>query len=158
MRRRRLVRSREQRSDAGDTLVEVLIAIVIIGISVASGLAGVATVVRSSATHRAQATEETVLRSFAEDLIVPPGGNLDPTHANLGYQPCASSYTVPSWFAVPSGFSAPVTSVETWDGSSNPPQWETGSCTDHGLQQVTITESTTSGSPSESITVLKAEL
>ncbi len=52
--------------DAGDTLVEIMIAVVIIGISAAGILGGLAAVLGSSGTHRSLTTLDAIVKSFAE--------------------------------------------------------------------------------------------
>jgi type II secretory pathway pseudopilin PulG len=158
--------------DAGDTLIEILVALMIMGVVFLAVLAGMATVITGAASNRSGATEEALLRSYAEVLISPPGGS---SETGVAYQACSNSvvptYTVPSSLvSVPSGFTAYVSKVQVWNGSSyDPPGWSTtytftsgGSppsattCTDYGLQNITITASTTSGkSVTETLTVLK---
>jgi prepilin-type N-terminal cleavage/methylation domain-containing protein len=54
------------KGDAGVTLVEILFAIVIIGVAVSALFAGLGTGALSSKSHRDLATADTVLRSYAE--------------------------------------------------------------------------------------------
>lgn len=147
-------------TDRGDTLVEVLIAVVIIAVTVFAIGGAFVTIVAASGTHRTLATEETVLRAIAEDVVKPPNATTDP------YLPCASEYAVPAGIT-PNGFTTTITLVGYWNGlvdSNNKPEFQTSlsSCsasppTDDGLQEIKITESEGSG-PSESIYVLKAQL
>ena len=57
------------RSDAGDTLVEVLLAIVILGMASVAILMAFATSISGTAQHRSIATMDTVLRTAAEEAI-----------------------------------------------------------------------------------------
>jgi type II secretory pathway pseudopilin PulG len=54
------------RGDAGDTLLEILIAIVILSLSVAAILGMLVTTITTASEHRSLATDNTVLESFAE--------------------------------------------------------------------------------------------
>jgi Tfp pilus assembly protein PilV len=53
-------------SEDGDTLIEVLLAVVILGLSVVALLGALVTSITSSSEHRSLASDDTVLRSFAE--------------------------------------------------------------------------------------------
>ncbi len=50
----------------GDTLVEILVAVAIIGISATGILGGLAAVLGSSGTHRSLTTLDAIVKSFAE--------------------------------------------------------------------------------------------
>ena len=56
------------RSEAGDTLIEVLISIAILGITIAALLGALVTTITSASEHRSLASLDTVLRSYAEQL------------------------------------------------------------------------------------------
>lgn len=86
--RRKCNRRNGERSDeAGDTLVELLIAMTIIAITVAGLLGGLATDIGSSGTHRGIATLDGILQSFAEEArqVI----ELDPNGAQ--FTPCSST-------------------------------------------------------------------
>ncbi|HVA09596.1 MAG TPA: prepilin-type N-terminal cleavage/methylation domain-containing protein [Acidimicrobiales bacterium] len=55
-----------ERSERGDTLIELLAAIVILGVTFAAILGGLATSALASGTHRKQADGDILLRSWAE--------------------------------------------------------------------------------------------
>jgi len=75
------------RSEAGDTLIEVLVAVVILAFCVVGLLGALTTSITSSSEHRSLASDDTVLRSFAEaakyDIQFSPG---------YLYQNCATTY------------------------------------------------------------------
>jgi type II secretory pathway pseudopilin PulG len=81
----------------GDTLIEVLLAIVIIAIAVTAVLGGLVTSITSSAEQRSLAANDTLTKSFAEtakDQIEQMGGFHDCTN------PCDSDLyqaTAPTW-------------------------------------------------------------
>lgn len=105
-----------QRPDDGFSLIEVLVAVALLGIAVAAILGGMMTSLLATDVHRKQATGETVLRSYAEATK---------SHAQANYAPCATTYT-PAYTA-PAGFSAttpvPVSyrSGATWVNASETP-------------------------------------
>ena len=120
------LRSR-MRSDAGETLVEVLAALVIVGIAAAAILAGLQLTVKSSDLHRKEATGGAYVRSFAEAIQNYVDSN--------GYKTCgtaASTYAAVSVPDLPSGYTPKVTSVQSWTGSA----W--GACTANGIQRLDI--------------------
>jgi type II secretory pathway pseudopilin PulG len=81
------------KSQAGDTLLEVLIAITIIAISVVALVGVITTSVTSSAEYRSLATVDTVLKNFSDavkyDLELQPQQPPAPTH----YVNCATTST-----------------------------------------------------------------
>src|SRR5580704_5144831 len=60
---------RSRRSESGDTLIEVLLAVVILGIASVAILLAFATSISGSAEHRNLTTMDTVLRTAAEEAI-----------------------------------------------------------------------------------------
>jgi type II secretory pathway pseudopilin PulG len=109
--------------DRGDTLVELLVAIVIMGLVFVVVLSGIGTAVVGAAVQRSLTTVNAALASA--------GGAL----AADAYVPCAgrSSYDLGT---PPSGYAFSVTSVQYWDGVSA----FVPACADpdNGLQQLTI--------------------
>ena len=109
------------RSEAGDTLVEILIAMVILGISGTAILGAFTTAIAGSGEHRTLATLDTVLRSYAETATYQI--QLQPTGAL--FSACATSYsiTTPS---PPSGYSVAISSIKYWSSSTS--TWTTTGC------------------------------
>jgi Tfp pilus assembly protein PilV len=117
-------------NDAGETLVEMLVAIVILGTSVIAILGGILVVVESSSVHRKQAQSQNGLRTWAEQVSAAP------------YVDCATAggFSPPSP-ALPSGLTPTVTAVQYWTGSSF-----ASSCgSDTGIQKVTLQIAAASG-------------
>jgi type II secretory pathway pseudopilin PulG len=56
----------QRRSDRGETLAEVLVAVAILGIAISALLAGIGASATGSDVHRKQAQGEVVLRAYAE--------------------------------------------------------------------------------------------
>jgi Tfp pilus assembly protein PilV len=131
-------RAREQR---GDTLVELLVTVSIMGIAFVGILAGIAVTFVATDSHRQAATAEVVTRSFTERIE-------DPN--DVAYVDCATtaSYPSPTGFALPAaGWSSSVTKVLWWQGDSSPATFSSVSCPVAGksLQQLTVTVTSPAG-------------
>jgi type II secretory pathway pseudopilin PulG len=117
------VRTRTGRRDAGETLTETLVTVVILGISTAGISLALGTAVKASTLHRQQALVQNALRSWGDQV------------AAGSYTACATagSFAAPSP-ALPAGMTAAVTAVQYWNGVTF-----VGSCgTDTGIQRVTL--------------------
>ena len=131
------MRRRCPRSEAGFTLVELLLTIAILGIAVVAGVGAMMTSIQVSDLGRRQADGQTQLRAYAEAV------------AGAGYTTCATSY--PTSYSPPAGYTVAMT-VAYWDGSSA----FTASCgTDKGLQRVTLTITATDGRGLETVAIAK---
>jgi type II secretory pathway pseudopilin PulG len=118
-------------SDGGETLIELVVSVSIMGVALVAVMAGLGTSVVVSDIHRKQATAGSVLRNYAEAInaVVTGGGYVD--------CPLSSSvYASPPGFTPPSGYSATVVpgSMRYWNGSDWQP---TCPAADTGLQQLT---------------------
>ncbi len=130
--------------EQGETLLELIIAIAILGVCVVAIGSGIALSVTISAIHRKQAVAQDSLHNYAELL-------------QSSYTPCTST-TTPNYARslgqlTPPGFSAPSVVVDYW----LPTQATfTDACPpggDTGLQQVTLTLVSTAGNVSQSLIV-----
>lgn len=92
--------TRRATGEAGLTLVELLVTIVIMGIAFAVLVGGLGTAVLGSDLHRKQAKVENLLRTFAETVKGSP------------YQDCATTDYAGWSFPTPAGYTAAVTKVE----------------------------------------------
>lgn len=134
------------RSESGDTLVEVLLTVVIVGIAFVALLAGLGTSVRLSGVHRGQANADIAIVSAADAVKTQP------------YVPCpdvtTASYSPTAGVSLPPGWSASnltITAVYGWNGQQfTPCQKEDG-----GLQLVSILATTPDGKSTEAIDVVK---
>jgi Tfp pilus assembly protein PilE len=112
------VRDKRRKSEAGDTLLEVLIAIVVIAIGVVALLGALTTSITSSATYRSLATLDTLLKSFSESVKYDV--QLQPAATSL-YQNCATSYQVVSEYPTTAVVGSGVTVFGTgFTGTSVP--------------------------------------
>lgn len=140
MSRRRITR----RSDAGVTLVETLIALVIMSTAIAGLVAAFASAIRGGTSGREVAKAETVLRTYAETFVHGPVGA-----ETYGYRPCSGG-AVPTYQSLTvDGFTAQVTSVEYWVAGSNPATF--GGCANDasGVQKVVARVTAPSGKISD---------
>lgn len=132
---------RHRRGEEGETLVEVLVAVVLIGVAFVAILGGMGTAVISSAKQQKVTTADSVVRSAAEKVISDP------------YVSCTSAYDTPT---PPAGYTVTVT-IEYWDGVGAFGR----SCptADTGVQKVTLTVRSTGPRPVRDATleVIKRE-
>ena len=122
-------------TEAGDTLIELLIAMVIIALAVTGLLGALITAISSSGEHRSLSDEDTLLRSYAETAEYQIQSAPIPL-----FQNCAVSYNVT--FTIPaaySGFKVGISSIQYWNGSTF-----ASTCDKTGVQLVTL-KSTSSG-------------
>jgi type II secretory pathway pseudopilin PulG len=139
----------EARGEQGESLLELLIAVAIMGIAVVAIMAGLVTSVLVSDVHRKQATAGTAVRDYAEAIQT--------SVADEHYVPCATAASygpgalVPA-FSAPAGFTPSVVSgtVRYWNGSS----WQSTCSTDLGLQQLTIQVASSDGRATERVDVV----
>jgi type II secretory pathway pseudopilin PulG len=125
---------RRVHSERGETLIELLIAITILGVCVVAIGASVAGAVLVSGLHRDQADAARILHNYAEQL--------QGTYSN-----CATSYSL----AQPPGFQVPSLDIAYWNGSGfqdNCPS------PDQGLQRVTIGVTSVDGRVSDALTIV----
>jgi type II secretory pathway pseudopilin PulG len=131
--------------DSGETLLELIIAVAIMSIAVVAIVGGLFTSVLLSGAHRKQATAGALARDYAETIENAVAGG--------GYVACAGADSYPA-YSPGSGFTASVTRVEYWTGST----WSTNCSPDTGLERLTLQVASTDGATShgaaEAITVV----
>jgi prepilin-type N-terminal cleavage/methylation domain-containing protein len=119
------------RNDRGETLVELVVAIAILGVAGVAILAGLQMSVRASDQHRRHAESGSHVRSFAEAIQ-------QSVDTNAGFKTCgnAGSYASLTVPGLPSGYTPTVASVRKWNGSA----WVacTGNDDAHGTQQLEL--------------------
>jgi len=151
------------RSERGETLIEVLVAIVILAAVGIAGYAGLTTAFRSSTDQRLSGQGETLLRSASEWIQSP-----DRAYVPKAGCPAAGQYSLPALPAGSTGYSVTITAVQFWTGLSAPtvttpanniaaPTFSsTCPATDNGLQLVTVTVTAPSGKI-DSLSITKRE-
>jgi type II secretory pathway pseudopilin PulG len=130
--------------DRGETLLEVLIAVVIMGIAIVAVIGGLVTSVVLSDIHRKQATAGAAVRDYAEAIenYVAAAGH---------YVPCATTASYGSvGFTGPGGYTPSVTAVAYWNGSA----WTPSCGTDLGLQQLKVQVASADQRASEQLTIV----
>lgn len=139
-------------AEDGVSLVEVVVAVAILGLAVVALLGGLGTAVRGSDIHRSQATGETVVRSAAE-RVKDPG---------VAYLPCAGVAAAGAYvdgLSVPAGFAVSVAGVRVWDEASGafvaPSALASCPSNDAGVQLVTVSVVAGDGRASETLDVVK---
>jgi prepilin-type N-terminal cleavage/methylation domain-containing protein len=126
--------------DKGDTLIEVLVSVVIMGIAAVAIFGGLLTSVSLSSYHRHQSSAGTSVRNFGESVVKYAAGT--------GYTACATTATYSPasvGYTAPSGLAASAVSVQYWIGSA----WTSTGCTsstDTGVQKVSIQVTTSADS------------
>jgi type II secretory pathway pseudopilin PulG len=127
-------RSRPSRVDgeSGETLIELLITIAIVGVSAVALLGALVTAVAGSTQHRSLAVQDSLLKSYAE-----AAKQQIELQASPLYQPCAGSYPAITFSYAPyAPYTAQITSIEYWNGSNFASSCQGGN--DGGLQEITI--------------------
>jgi type II secretory pathway pseudopilin PulG len=118
---------RPPRSESGDTLIEVLLAIVILGLASVALLLAFGTSISASAEHRSLTTFDTVLRTASEEAI----SQIQNQQPNSVFGTCPALNGTPALdpvnFSLPTGWSARVTSVQYWNATAPTPSF-TGTC------------------------------
>ena len=139
--------------DRGETLLELLVAVVILGIAVVAIVGGLASSILISDVHRRQAQTGVIVRDYAEALqaaVAASQGNYGDCQLGTPNYGPASPGIAATGFTVPSGYTA-TASVQYWDGSAF------GSCPaggDTGLQRVSLTVTSANGRARQSLVVL----
>lgn len=120
------------RDERGETLVELVVAVAILGVAAVAVLGGLMVGVRTSVVHRNDATGGAYVRSFAEAIQTDVDSN--------GYRSCANAVAGYGSVAVPglpAGYTTAVTAVRSWNGST----W--GACTADRVQRLDLQVTTT---------------
>lgn len=120
-------RRRRPGSDQGDSLIELLCAVVILGIAGVAIMAGFSFLVKSSDIGRKQANSDGYVRSLAEAI--------QRSVAADGMKACGSSYLTADVLAQADLHSYTPTqgAIQSWTGSA----W--GPCTANGSQRIELT-------------------
>ncbi len=120
--------------EVGDTLIEVLIALVVIGVAALSLLLAFSTSLWGSSDYRNVATIDTVLRTAAEETT-----SLLQQQPATAWQDCsgASDINSSNLLQLPSGYTATI-SAEYWNSTPPPPSF-TSTCVPNATQLDLIT-------------------
>jgi prepilin-type N-terminal cleavage/methylation domain-containing protein len=136
-----------RRGDEGLTLVELLLALAIMGILFVVVFAGMATFIKSTVVQRATVDLDQQIRAYSERLL------------SLPYQPCADGSTYngagAGQVAPPAGYSVTLTVNEWFDKDAF-------TCThlpatDGGVQQITIEMTRDAGAYKQQVVLAKRQ-
>jgi prepilin-type N-terminal cleavage/methylation domain-containing protein len=135
------------REERGETLIELLIALSIIGIAMVGIVGSMSTGIIVSATHRKQAVAGAAVMNYAEAVKQEALASLP----SVGYKECAASSAYGSSYTAPSGYTKSPPSVAFWTGSVFQ-----ASCpaTPTGVQRVTLQVASNDGRAKESVVVV----
>ncbi|MFE3764579.1 prepilin-type N-terminal cleavage/methylation domain-containing protein [Streptomyces sp. NPDC059104] len=128
-------RPRRRRGEEGETLIEVLVAVVLMGVAFVTIFGGIGTAIISSVRQQKVTGADSVIRSAAEKVVSDP------------YVSCAGGYETP---VPPPGYTMTVT-IEYWDGVGAFAK----ACptADTGVQKVTLTLHSTGPHPVKDATL-----
>ncbi len=143
------IRCTPRHDDRGETLIELVVAVAILGLAAVAILGGLMASIRTSVMHRNDASGGAYVRSFAEAIQ---------TDVDIsGYKSCANALNPSSGYAgvtvldLPTGYTTSVMAVRSWNGST----W--GACTADGIQRLDLKVTTTGDSAhkaDETLTVI----
>lgn len=129
--------------DSGESLIETLVALVILGLAVVALLSGLGTAIAASALQSQYATAGVSVKAYAEAV---KGAAYVPGAATASYQD-------PPGFTAPAGYTAAVQSVQC-----GPPLALVSACTaatDEGLQKILLAVSSQDGRATEKVVIVK---
>jgi type II secretory pathway pseudopilin PulG len=135
------------RADDGATLVETLVALVILGIAGVAILAGLQLSVMTSDIHRKQTSEGAYVRGYAEAIekYLATSANYVKCAGANAYSPATVGYTIPS------GHSAQQAAAVPLDGNGTALTCPGG---DQGIQRLRLTVSSSDNRAVETLTVV----
>jgi ABC-type enterobactin transport system permease subunit len=129
--------ARSAPNDKGETLLELMLAMAIMGIAVVAIVGGIATSILMSDIHRKQATAGAYVRNYAETVVAYVAAGTPASNANFlagsspDYSPSTVGFTAPA-----GGFVASVSSVWCWDDGSK--KFISSCAAASAVQQVTL--------------------
>jgi len=146
-------RARPSPDDKGETLLELMIAVAIMGIVVVAIVGGISTSIMLSDIHRKQATAGAYVRNYAETVVAYVAAGTPASKANFlagsspDYSPSTVGFTAPA-----GGFVASVSSVWCWDDGSKKSMSSCAAAS--AVQQVTLNIASSDSRASETLLVI----
>jgi hypothetical protein len=140
----------ERRSDAGDTLAEVLVALLIISLAVVALIGGLGSSIGASSQHKGLSTVDTMLKSYAETIKFRTELQSSPLFAQCATvaapSPTSPASTPSTYngsainFTAPTGYSIVITGIQFWNNatSSYGSACNTGNSDKSNFQLVTV--------------------
>jgi type II secretory pathway pseudopilin PulG len=112
-------------ADGGESLVEILLSVTIMGIAVSALVFGMASAATTSGYHDDAAEQAELVRNYADAVQA------------MSYVPCTATYA-PTGAPVPTGYSVTATVVGYASGTTDPFPATCPSTGDEGAQQVRV--------------------
>lgn len=127
--------NRRRTDDGGESLIELLVSIALLGIASIAILASITMGLKAAALSSGMSSNQNILRNWAEVLEATP------------YVDCATTktYVAPVGMAVPPNVTLTMLEMQYWNSEKNDFVAECG--TDEGLQRVTLAATAASGTP-----------
>ncbi|KRB72724.1 hypothetical protein ASE01_21995 [Nocardioides sp. Root190] len=143
-----MLRPRDLRSDGGATLVEMLVAIVILSTAGLAVMAGLQLSIKTADIHRKQSTGGAYVRSYAEAIekyVSTSDANYKPCAGANAYNPATIGFTAPSGYTAGQAQAVPLNGLGV-----------TGSCPggDVGTQRLTLSMRSNDGRATERLTIV----
>ena len=129
-----------RRGERGETLIELLITILIVGSAVIAILAGIAVALNSSDEQKKQVGVVLVLHNYAEAVM------------NATYVPCAAPTGIN--YTPPGGYQVNVTAVASYDGATSLPAGF-GACQDKGAVRLNLEAHSTDNRARRTLEIVK---
>lgn len=117
-----------EEADDGFTLVELIVAIAILGVAIVVIVGAMGTAFITTDIHRKSAVGAATIRSYAEAIKAAP------------YVRCGGSadYQNPSGFTSPTGYTSTITGVTYWEAATTSFMETCTSITDPGVQKISV--------------------
>ncbi len=140
------------RRQSGETLIETLITVILLGLLGVGTIAAMTSIISVSDYDAKQSGAETVLRSYAQAWNRAPYAVCTASHTTNPY-----GSTTPPGFTAPAGFTATISNVTFWNGTTGTPVTFGATCPatgDAGLQSLTLQVTSPRG-PAQTLTIQK---
>jgi hypothetical protein len=141
-----MIRARTPEGDRGESLIELVLALALLGVAVVAIVMAAGAGAQMSDIHRKEATASASVRDFAAKI------NNAIAATPTGYVNCATTTTANYLtYVPPAGYSAKITGVKYWTTGNS---WVSSCSTDIGIQKLSIAVSSTDGRASEALDVI----
>ena len=132
-------RAEPEADERGESLVELVVTLAILGIAVVAIVMAIGTSVKMSDIHRKQATAGSYAKSYAEAIQA--------AVATGGYTPCVVPAAAPS--GMPTGYTSIASVTSYWTGST----WAAGCSGSPNVQRITVTVASPDAKATEQLNV-----